>query len=295
MTMLNDTLDLGRLRSGHFIDAIVAAASFASRRLAWGKRMCTVKSLAMTMSLPPYGYNYAEHDASFPDNPDIKEDLMSRRIPMEEWPDLLGRIKRFSSDPAIDNLLRDLVTEAVKTGTTNPSDILATKFGDEYSYMYVDYDFFFGTKIEFQNTLMKWYNSMQPTVCPPSIEEFGDGGYLFRPVTYADGISDEYEYGCLQMAVPHKNPNTGGIFYHWENVYISMSFFNDDFSGLHKPGLNGSHRSMEQNNAIAMSGRSLSKKQMRAYAKNTAGIATRTYNPYDLELDYSRFMKKREA
>ena len=289
MVTFSSTTDLGTLLSGHAIDMVTAAESFASRRLAWGKRMSTLKTLAMVMSTPPYGYNYAEHDASFPDNPEIKERLKAERIPLEEWPNIIGNIKRFSADPEIDSLLRDQVLLAIKTGTVNPSDILATKYGNRYSFMYVDYDFMFDTSINFQNALMKWYNSMQPSVCPKSIDDYGNGGYLFKPL-----ISDsEYDTGCLQMAVPHKNTTNDGVSYHWENVYISFSFFNDDYSGLHKIGLNGANRTMEQLAAMAISGKELSGSNMRLYTRNTAARSNRAYGSNDIELDYGKFIRRK--
>ena len=298
MVAMSRETDLGKLRHGRSIDMVTAAESFASRRLAWGKRMCTLKTLALTMATPPYGYNYAEHDASFPDvdptDPNnVKERLKRERIPLEEWPSLVGSIGRFSSDPQIDAFLRDQVMLAIKTGTVNPSDILATKINGRYTFMYVDYDFMFDTSLGFQNTLMKWYNSMQPDVCPPSIDEYygrNDGkGYLFKPVVQG---SNEYERGCLQMAVPHKSVATGKIFYHWENVYISFSFFNDDYSGLHKVGLNGANRTMEQLNAMAISGKPLEGKNMQLYTENTAAPSFKTYGPNDIELDYDRFLSR---
>lgn len=301
MVAFSKETDLGKLRHGRSVDMVTAAQSFASRRLAWGKRMCTLKTLALTMSTPPYGYNYAEHDESFPDlresndpaDQELLRRLQTQRIPIEEWPSLFGRIGKFSRNPETDSLLKDLVMTAIDTGTTNPSDILATKFGDAYTFMYVDYDFFFDTSLSFQNALMNWYNTMQPDVCPPSIDDYygkKDGkGYLFKPVVQG---KDEYERGCLQMAVPHKSPVTGNIFYHWENVYLSFSFFNDDYSGLHKVGLNGANRTMEQLNAMAISGKPLEGRNMQLYTENAAAPSFRTYGPNDIELDYGRFLSR---
>ena len=292
MVMFRSNVDLGRLRCGRPIDMVTAAMSFATRRLAWGKRMCTLKTLAMTMALPPYGYNYAEHPDSFPDNPDLKKRLVAERIPLEEWPDLISKAGRLSSDPEIDSLLRKMVGDAIKTGTINPSDILATRFGDRYAFMYVDYDFLFETDLGFQNALMKWYHSMQETVCPPSIDDYydrADGkGYLFKPIVQG---KDEYERGCLQMAIPHKGQD-GRIFWHWENVYMSFSFFNDDYSGLNKIGLNGAGRTMEQLNAIAISGKRLKGRNMDLFTKNVAAQSFRVHGPNDIELDYGRFISK---
>ena len=287
MMFLSKLVDLGKLRSGRPIDNVIASQSFASRRLAWGKRMCTLKTLAMTMSTPPFGYNYAENDAAFPENPDIKEKLKAGRIPIYEWPKLIKEITKFSSDPEVDALLRNMVTIAIKTGTINPSDILATKYGDIYSYMYVDYDFLFDTNLNFQNALMNWYHSMNNKICPPSIEDWGQGGYMFKPLL----SSDEYENGCLQVAIPHVGEN-GKTFYHYENMYLSFSFLNDEYSGMHKIGLNGSKRTLEQLSAAAISGKWLEDDNMRQYARIASAPSNKTYGAYDIELDYGKFIRK---
>ena len=299
MVLLDKLRDLGNFLHGRNIDMVVASESFASRRLAWGKRMGTLKTLAQTMAMPPYGYNYAEHPSSFPGDPkdrngvSIKERLKTERIPLEEWPDLIGLIEHFSSDPIVDALLRQQIELAISTKTINPSDLLATKFGDQYAFMYIDYDFMFGTEINFQNALMRWYNMMQSDVCPPSIEDYydrSDGqGYLFKPITQSN---NPYEVGTLQMYIPHVDPTTGRTFYHWENVYASFSFFNDDYSGMHKVGLNGANRTMEQLTAMAASGMPLSGKDMRMFVKNTASLSFRPANPYNIESDYGRFLQR---
>ena len=291
MVMFLRSRYLGRLRNGRNIDMVTAAESFASRRLAWGKRMCTLKTLALTMGMPPYGYNWAEVDGSFPGlDENMRQRMLTERLSIEEWHKLYDSGIRFAQDPKINTMLDRMVKKALDTGTTNPSDILATKFGGKFSFMYIDYDFFFDTSIDFQNTLMAWYNMMQPDVCPPDIYSFDsrtDGkGYLFKPLLG----SSEYETGCMQMAVPHEGQT--GTFWRYENVYASFSFYNDDFSGLHKVGLNGASRTMEQLNAMALSGKPLEGRNMQLYTQNAAALTSRPARPYDRELDYGKFIRK---
>lgn len=287
MMFIDRKVNLGRLRNGRPIDICTAAESFEGRKNGYSKRMCTLKTLSFIMSLPPFGFNYAEHDASFPYNPDVRELLRTRPIDMGEWNDILPKIKRFSSDDKVDAILRDLVTLAMKTGTTNPSDILSTKYGEEYRLMYIDYDFFYETGIEFQECLMRWFNSMRPNVCPPDIASYEDGKYLFKPSNKSGD-----DYGCLQMMVPMVNPRNGEIRWRWENVYISFGHFNDDYSGLHKIGLNGASRTMEQLSAMAMSGKKLVGKNMQRFTEMASAPSPKFMGNGDMNLDYPRFLKK---
>lgn len=304
MAFLDKTIDLGKFLFGRTVDAVVAAASVASRRLGTAARMDTLKTLAYTAGTPPFGYNYGSHPQSFPDGPEVfdevtgqtrpfKDVLKERRIPLYgdglSWANVIDQITRFSSDPAIDAFLKQQVQLAMKTRTVNPSDLLATKYTsdgqDVYSFMYVDYDFMFSDEIGFQQSLMKFYNSMMPNLCPPNIESY-DGTTYFKP-----SLNSGYEYGSLQLLTPFPKPG-GGWSYSWEIVTASFCYFNDDFSAMHKVGLNGASRTLEQLNAIAISGQPLQGFDLKQFARNATSPAQRIRKPHDIELDYAKFLRK---
>lgn len=301
MMFIDKSVDLGRFRFGRAVDCVIAAASVASRRLGTSARMDTLKTLAYTAMLPPFGFNYADHPSSFPSDPkfrlstgeevSIKEALSKKRIPLygEElsWVNILDQLGSitFSDDPEVNAFLTDQVNLAMQTGTVNPSDILATKYGDAYSFMYVDYDFMFDDTISTQQSLMKYYNSMMPNLCPPNIESY-DGTTYFKPC-----LDSGYAYGSLMLHTPYPSPN-GGWSYTWEIVTASLSYFNDDFSAMHKVGINGASRTLEQLNAIAISGQPLQGFNFRQFLRNATSPAQRIRKPHDIELDYGKFLRK---
>ena len=146
--------------------------------------------------------------------------------------------------------------------------------------------------------MLKFYNAMISNLCPPSIDSYGDGidpktgrPYFFRPV---DNVDDEFGYGCLltlSPPLPHPDRN-GKTIRVWGNGLYTLSFFNDESTMLHKPGLNGSHATMEQIAAISMTGKRVVGKHMKQLARYATAPAQKTYGWYDMHLDRGAFLRK---
>jgi hypothetical protein len=299
MTMLVSGETLGKLMNGRRIDHVIAAETNSSRKLATEPRMSTMQTLARIAKLD-YGFNFANTPNSFPDNRSIRQALQQGYIPIEQWESINKQVIRYSTDPDVDKFVRKLVEKAIETGTTNPTDFLACEFPSvngrsQRTTRYVDYDFFFEPTDEFENAMLKFYNSMIPELCPPSIDSYNDGvaengkEYLFKPV---DDYSKEFQYGCLQMLQPFPDPDGNGTIWVWNNAYLNLNFYNDEYTGLHKPGANGSHATMEQLAAMAISGYPLAGKDMKLFAEYATSPAYKNYGGYEIHLDRGKFLSR---
>lgn len=244
------------LKSGVPIDAAVYVESTASRRLGTNKRMSTLVTMFFMARRPPYGYNFADLKDSFPDNRDLAERLQQERIETEEWPSLLKDVKRFSSDPKIDAFVRKEVNMCIERGI-NPSDFFASQFGGRRSCMYYEFETLMETSYDYQDMLLHYFHKMMPTFCPDGLN--GDWHHcLFRPCKQDDPqrkfFSDAFDIGCMQMQVPYTT-SKGETKYVWENVFAGFSFFGEEYSGFHRPNINGASKMNDQLNALALHGR----------------------------------------
>lgn len=308
VTILSDE-DLGSLRNGIPIDGIVAAETNSGRNAGDAPRKGTMATLANAAKVW-YSFNFANLDDSFPDTPDIKRALAKGNIPIYKWAEIakrmntfdnnLGRTPMYSLDKDIDAMIRKWVNVCVEGGTTNPTDLLANTFVGaaengftqlERTCRFVEYDFFFENDYEFEETLLRFYNRMIPALCPSSLElgpeDYNEEGryiHLFRPTAGVDG--DPYTKGLLQMLVPLPVDNFGQKKYFWSTCYLALGFLNDDFSGLHKVGLNGAIRSQEQYDAMIISGMRCAPSIMRTYLERAASPSFRCSNEDMLTYDY---------
>lgn len=245
------------LRNDIPIDAAVYHASTASRRLGTNKRMDTLATMWFTTRKDSkYSYNFAELREAFPQNPDIKERLLNERISVAEWSQMLPDIPQFHSDPYMDAFVKKEVSMCLERGI-NPSDFLACKFGNRRSNMYFEFHTIMETSKDYQDSLLHYFHAMMPTFCPDGM----DGDWkkcLFRPCLKNDPqrryFDDEYDLGCMQMQVPHTRKN-GQTQYVWQNVYASFSFFGEEYSGFHRPNVNGASVMNDQLNALALHGK----------------------------------------
>lgn len=281
----SDTAPSPRLLNGLELDVAFAAASTASRRIGTAKRMATMRTLMFVSRMQPYGYNFFDDGDAIPDLTeltydknvvDARELLTTKRLNLEEWNDVFDNKERdikFHNDPQIDAFVHRQIEQCKQYGIS-PHDFLASEFkngdGNYVPYgFWFEFDFIMDESEAFENAMLKFYNRMMPTLCPDSIT--GDWtDKLFRPVvagtmpdTSGKETVDTFNQGCLQMAVPYVD-SQGKTYYLWQNVYAGWGFFGDEFTGFHKPNINGSSRTMDELNTINTSGQLSSVEEFRS-------------------------------
>lgn len=292
VAMVQGDVDLGTLQDGTDITTVSSASSFSGRFIGTSRRMSTIKSMCIKMQMPPYGYNFFESCNAFPGESQFVVNEMRRTgyLSMSWWRVNFDDITKFHSDPEIDGFVRSMVRQMIDTGTTNPTDFLATKIDGRFSFRYIDWDFFIDPSPEFQNLIMKYFSTMVDAV-PPNIYSYEEGKHLFKPLLSPDGFED-FEHGCLQMLVPYQVEGRG-IVNRWSDVYVGFNFFTSDTTALHKVGVNGSHRTMEQLSSVAASGRMLSGSDMDAFASSMIGVTQGDImRPGNFSIDFDAVLRK---
>lgn len=247
------------MRDGTPVDNYVAKASTDSRKIGTDRRVKTMITLMTLARL--HGYNFAESDISFPENPDIKERLRHERILTDEWRRLMaGDGIRFSSDRNIDAFLRFECQKILDDGG-NPSDYLAESYTDEngnvrHTRMMWEFEAMFERGIEYENQLLRFLHSMDPTFCPDGLDDANE--YLFRLKPNAK----DFDRGVLEMECPYPRDD-GNVAYSWANVYIGMSFFGEDYSGFSRPNVSGASNFMDAMNTYSYYGLRLDERRAR--------------------------------
>lgn len=278
-TSLNQVVDGFKFANGVDIDCCVAPESTASRRIGSNKRLGTMQSLVLMARTQ--GYNFAEDcNESFPgeqvftnaqgEQEPIKERLAHGYMTISEW-ESIGIYRHadpkeaavtFSSDPEFDHWIkRELVKYATNGG--NPTDVLCCRFDGAHTDVWWDVECMLETSTKYQDGLMRFLNSMTAAnstpICAASTADHGEG-YLFK---CDDGKG--FDSNCLKMQVPHRDPLTGGVYRSWENVYGGWSFFNfNDFTGAHRPNVNGYSDTLDAISTHALSGRTAKDEAYRA-------------------------------
>lgn len=244
------------LKNGHPLDCCYAAESTSSRRGGTERRIRTMESMMFVARMD--GYNFADVDKAFPDNAsikvpdsfegDLKSELSRRRISREEWEQVLAENPdfRWHSDPKVNAFVAMEVEKFMDNGGT-PSDYLASEFDGQRTDVFWEFAAMFNQSFTYQDGLMRFLHAVYPKLCANGLRG-PETDTLFR---VCDGAG--FDKGCLQMQVPHrsaKNPNE--VFWLWENVYFGWSFFGEDFSGFHRPSVNGSSNSLEAINTMSL-------------------------------------------
>ena len=250
------------LRDGTPLDCAVAAASTASRRIGSNRRLGTMQTLMMFAR--KNGYNFARVEKAFPNDPvftnadgekeSIKERLLHGYLTNKEWASVFDG-ENFSFDffdrdvdKELDSWIKDEVRRYAANGG-NISDYLACEFDGAMTDVYWEFECMFKTSATYQTGLMKFLHAMRPELCGTSVDDAGEG-YLFR-CSPDDGGEGTH---CMQMQVPIDD-GRGGIYYSWENVFASWSFFNfNDFTGKSRPNVNGFCDALDAVQTHALSG-----------------------------------------
>ena len=249
------------LENGIAIDGFYSTATVASRLFPSNKRIATIISAMMMTRLDPrYSYNFADLADSFPGNPVIKrpngeevyvkEALADNLLGITDWQLIKDANIVFHPDQKIDSIVRFWVDKCLEYGTVNPSTLLATKTTKGVLWPKItEFEAFMDTGYKFQDAWMNLMHTMCKTLVPSSIDasEKEVAGCLFKPV---NSDKSDKDYGVLQMVVPYWDSD-GQMAHVLENVYISMGFFGDEFSGFKRVNFSGKRRNVDNLNVAS--------------------------------------------
>lgn len=252
-----ETIDDQRvLRDGTPVDVYIASASTDSRKIGTDRRIKTMISLMALARM--HGYNFAESDGAFPDDPDIREIMLSKRLPTSFWHERLSgnQTVTFSADEKL-NAFLNYECRKILTDGGNPSDYLANVYTDangtrHNTHIMWEFEAMFDQGTHYEDSLLRFLHTMDPTLCPNGLDDDGDS-YTFRLKRDGKGLAQGYDSGVLQMQVPHRMAD-GQMSYVWDNVYIGMSFFGEDYSGFSIPNIDGASNFLDAMNTMAYHG-----------------------------------------
>ena len=264
--MIDDTLTL---RDGTNVDAYCAKASTDSRKIGTDRRIKTMISLMALSRM--HGYNFAKSDGAFPDDPGLKDLMLSKRIPTSYWKNRFQALAgddgsiRFTTDPQLNAFLNYECRKILADGG-NPSDYLANVYTDQNgtehnTHVMWEFEAMFDQGLNYEDGLLKFLHFMDPTFCPNGVDDMREG-YLFRLYRDSNGNAEGYDAGVLQMQVPHRMSN-GSMAYLWDNVYIGMSFFGEDYSGFSRPNVDGASNFLDAMNTMSYYGAQLDEQSAR--------------------------------
>jgi ribA/ribD-fused uncharacterized protein len=259
MMSFADAIDGQRLlRDGTPIDVYIAKASTDSRKIGTDRRIKTMISLMALARM--HGYNFAEVDGAFPDNPQLRERMLSGRVPASEWRDMLnGRDIMFIDGDRKLNAFLNYECRKVLDNGGNPYDYLANTYTDangdtQNTHVMWEFEAMFDQGLNYEDSLLHFLHTMDTKFCPNGIDDMGD--YNFRLYRDGSGSAEGYDNGVLQMQVPHQRSD-GSMAYIWDNVYIGMSFFGEDYSGFSRPNVDGASNFLDAMNTMSYYGKQL--------------------------------------
>lgn len=252
------------------IDCYTATESTASRRVGANARLGTMQSLMMLARKK--GYNFAEAEHSFPDNPmfteelSLKDTLKQRPLTRKEWEQFgfaggattKDITVKFHDDMKLDTWIKMELCRFYRNGG-NPSDYLCSRYGNEYTDIWWEFECMFGTSLAYQSQLQHFISEMMPGFCPPDVNDTSEN-YTFR-------CEPDGEFGpCLLMQVPHENLTDGSMYYVWERVFVNWSFFNfNDFTGKSRPNVDGYSNALDAVTAWLLGGVNVSQRKFREF------------------------------
>lgn len=265
MVSFADTLDEDLMLSdGTRIDMFCAKASTDSRKVGTDRRIKTMISLMAKARM--HGYNLANSEKSFPDDPELKERMLHERIPTDEWRQRLnvGDIT-FVSDTRLNAFINYECRKVLEDGG-NPYDYLANRYteadGTERdTHVMWEFEAMFDQGLEYEHDLLRFLHlAVDPMFCPDGIYDDNEY-YTFRLARNQDGsLATGYDTGVLQMLTPYTlNGKTRWV---RNNVYIGLSFFGEEYSGFSRPNVDGSSVFLDAANTMAYYGKRLDDDRM---------------------------------
>lgn len=283
MISLSQALDEDRtLMDGTPIDIYIAKASTDSRKVGTDRRIKTMITLMAMARL--HGYNFARNEdgsmneAAFPDRPDLRERLFRERIPRDEWTTILKDGTRFTVDDTLDAFIRYECAKVAFDGG-NPSDYLANIYTDEEgneskTNVMWEFEAMFDQGLNYEDGLLKFLSFVNPLsaneygmerFCPNGIDDTSSN-CLFRLYQEDGAIAEGYDRGVLQLRVPHRL-SSGRTAYMWDNVYVGLSFFGEEYSGFSRPNVDGASVFLDGMNTMSMYGKRMGKSGARQRAR----------------------------
>lgn len=267
MISLSQALEESRtLLDGTPLDVYIAKESTDSRKVGTDRRIKTMISL-MTLARM-HGYNFARNadgtpnEGAFPDNPEIRERLIHERISTDEWKVMLENKTRFAIDETLNAFVRYECQKVIDNGG-NPSDYLANVYENENgelenTHVMWEFEAMFDQGLNYEDGLLRFLSFMNPIdpnqhvtkFCPSGIDDNSTDQTLFRLYQENGEIAEGYDRGVLQMRVPHRTDD--GMSYAWDNVYIGLSFFGEEYSGFSRPNVDGASNFLDGMNTMSM-------------------------------------------
>lgn len=244
------------LKSGIPVDTYCYKESIGGRNVGTDYRIKTMKTLMTQARI--IGYNFARVVGSFPNNPDVKERLLTHStqndgLSSADWRSLLrdGDFN-FIDDPYVNSFINFEVRKILRDGG-NPTHYLASVYEDENGiehnpHVMWEFEAMFEQSYNYEDDLLAFLHMMNPSLCPSSIEDYDDK-YVFRVSRDSDG----YKAGVLEMQAPFPL-NDQYVSYKWANVYTAPSFFGEDQSAFSRPNVDGASNFLDAMNTMSYLG-----------------------------------------
>ena len=256
MINLTDILeDTMILKNGLQVDAYCAAQSTASRKIGTDRR---IKSMISLMAMARMeGYNFAKTKEAFPNDPEIKEALLSGRLPTDFWANyFIGAGEHdtpvlFTNDKEMNAFLNYECKKIFDNGG-NPSDYLASTFmgedGNEHnSNVMWEFECMFDNSLHYEDALLKFLHLVNPGLCPNGINDATEDKTFRLYREGADDLGAGYDRGMLQVKAPFPMSDSN-ISYVWSSVAVGLSFFGEEYSGHSRPNVSGASDMLDAEN-----------------------------------------------
>lgn len=214
-------------------------------RLTSSQRMkMKMNTLTTMMQSATHGYNIADIDGTFPDNPELKQAVLEGRVDIHEWDQLLeaGNIQILPKDAdpmanaKLNNILRNYLDN-----TLNPLLFLGSYFVQDgvatrHHIMPPRWSDLYDPDPDTTDALMKMYHLIDPSICPDGLD--GDpSGCLFN-----NDLQLWVPYYGLDSLDKDGNRVEAG---QWVDVSVSQAFFDSEHNDvLRRPSVKSNSSSI---------------------------------------------------
>lgn len=267
-------MDIARFLDGTLVDMVVSTKSTVSRRGPI-QRIQSMSTLLTKARLEPWGYNLAELDGTFPNDPELKEGLLAGTLQLGDWIQRMadGPIEFYANDPAR-NAFANYVTQACINGGNNPSVFFASKHNGIATNLHFNYQTVMASSNTYQNGLMTFLNDMLPNYVPASM---------------SDEDPNTFFNNKLQLLMPVTHPRTGETGYERVYAYVGRHFMDEHYTGFSMSGSAIMEKSLPALNTLGFGGKILSDSDVEAYNHwgnlNPRSSMNAVTSGYDLEMD----------